>query len=439
MALFSASSVILPQYIRTDLKEKVMSNYPTQDQPSWSGRSSRDEQLGRSSRDPYRNQEPGGQEFGGGQRRQWQQEAGRHEGSYSDAPYNERDFYEQNSMNSNYGAQRGGRMQHRNEPWPRNEDRENYSAAGAYTSSSDYGRSDYPDSGQPATGRYHSGGGRDSGQSNRGYGQTYGGVGANYSQQMQPPQMQEPAYWQNNRTQPQPFRGYRGDVFSQGDYGTPPSQYGYGLQRNIPQPGYFQAGDFSQRGGYTRSEYPEDSSYLYGHPHLHDNQQAGRSLGTQNWQEREGAQRGAFGLQSSHRGRGPQGYTRSDERIKEDICERLSEHHYIDASQIQVEVNQGVVTLEGSVDDRWQKYQTEDLADATSGVKDIQNRLNVSRASRQSAQWTSQSAAPQTASPQQNPQQNPQQQSATDAGMGKRPSGDKAGDAMRGKPGTTTN
>jgi hypothetical protein len=247
---------------------------------------------------------------------------------------------------------------------------------------------------------------------------------------MQPQQMQEPAYWQHNQNQP--YRSYQADAFSQRDYGNPQSQPGFGLRHNIPQPGYFQAGDFSQRGGYTRSEYPEDNTYLYGHPH--DNRQAGHSLGTQNWQEREGAQRGAFGLQNSHRGRGPQGYTRSDERIKEDICERLSEHHYIDASQIQVEVNQGVVTLEGSVDDRWQKYQTEDLADATSGVKDIQNRLNVSRASRQSAQWTSQPASPQTANPQQ--PASAQQQSAADTGMGKRPT-DKTGDAMRGKPGTT--
>lgn len=367
-----------------------MSNYPSQGHPSqdqsWTGRPRRDE---RSNRDPS-------QEYDRGQRRQWPQEGGRSsEGQYGGASYNEREFYDDNPMNSNYGAQRGGRFQHRSEPWPRNEDRENYSAAGDYS-----GRDYLEDNGQPSTSRYHAAGGRrDYGQRNTGYNQPYG----------------------------QSQGDYEGDAFAQNAYGGAPAQHG--LPRNVPQPGYFQAGDFSQRGGYTRSEYPEDTSYLYGHPHFQQNQQAGQSLGTQDWQERQGAQRGAFGLQSTHRGRGPQGYTRSDERIREDVCERLSEHHYIDASQIRVEVNDGVVTLEGTVDDRWQKYQTEDLVDATSGVKDIQNRLNVSRASQQSSQWTAQPASPQSANP---------QPSSTD-GSARRAGGEKAGDASRGKPGTGPN
>ncbi len=396
-----------------------MPNHPSQDHPS------QDQQFGRGYRDPYRDTE-----YGDGQRRQWPQEGGRSEGSYGNAPYNEREFYELNAMSSNYGAPRGGRPQHRNDPWPRNEDRENYSAAG------EYGKADYrEDNGQPATGRYHAAGNRRDyaagGQGNRGYNQAYRDYGQNFgsSPGTNYSQMQEPTPWRDNQTQLQPFRGYQGDPLPQGDYyGVAPSQYG--MPRNIPQPGYFQAGDFSQRAGYTRSEYPEDTSYLYGHPHYRDNQQAGRSLETQNWQEREGAQRGAFGLQSSHRGLGPQGYTRSDERIKEDVCERLSEHHYIDASLIRVEVSQGVVTLEGAVDDRWQKYQTEDLVDAISGVKDIQNRLNVSRASRQSAQWTAQPATPQSANP---------QQSGADTGASKRPIGEKSSETTRGKPGLGAN
>jgi osmotically-inducible protein OsmY len=99
----------------------------------------------------------------------------------------------------------------------------------------------------------------------------------------------------------------------------------------------------------------------------------------QSWQECDNAQTGAFGMQS-YRGKGPRGYARSDERIKEDVCERLSEHHYIDATDVSVEVKDGVVTLEGAVGDRWQKYQAEDLTDTISGVKDISNRLTVKRA-----------------------------------------------------------
>lgn len=89
---------------------------------------------------------------------------------------------------------------------------------------------------------------------------------------------------------------------------------------------------------------------------------------------------GAFGLeQTTHRGKGPKGYTRTDERIREEICECLSDDHRIDASEISVAVKEGVVTLEGSVFDRAQKHRVEDIADRCSGVKDVQNSLRVTQ------------------------------------------------------------
>ena len=39
-----------------------------------------------------------------------------------------------------------------------------------------------------------------------------------------------------------------------------------------------------------------------------------------------------------HRGRGPKGYTRSDERIREDVNDRLSDDPFVDASEIEVMV-----------------------------------------------------------------------------------------------------
>jgi hypothetical protein len=78
----------------------------------------------------------------------------------------------------------------------------------------------------------------------------------------------------------------------------------------------------------------------------------------------------------SHRGRGPRGYTRSDERLLEMICERLTEDPRIDASDIEVEVQQQVVTLRGSVQDRYTKYAVEELAE-NAGARDIQNQLRV--------------------------------------------------------------
>ena len=78
-----------------------------------------------------------------------------------------------------------------------------------------------------------------------------------------------------------------------------------------------------------------------------------------------------------HQGRGPKNYERSDERVREDICERLARDPHVDASEITVIVKAGVVTLEGSIAERIQKHRAEDIADSCSGVKDVQNRLNV--------------------------------------------------------------
>jgi hypothetical protein len=75
-------------------------------------------------------------------------------------------------------------------------------------------------------------------------------------------------------------------------------------------------------------------------------------------------------------GKGPKGYTRSDERIREEICERLSEG-YLDASDIEVVVQDGEVTLTGSIADRRTKRLAEELADGVRGVKDIENRLKL--------------------------------------------------------------
>jgi hypothetical protein len=82
---------------------------------------------------------------------------------------------------------------------------------------------------------------------------------------------------------------------------------------------------------------------------------------------------------SGHRGRGPRDYTRSDARITEDLNERLTDDDDLDASNITVRVNDGVATLEGTVESRWLKHRAEDIADSCSGVKDVRNELRVSR------------------------------------------------------------
>ena len=76
-------------------------------------------------------------------------------------------------------------------------------------------------------------------------------------------------------------------------------------------------------------------------------------------------------------GRGPKGYTRSDERIREDISDRLEQHGEIDATEIEVRVANGEVTLEGTVEDRWMKRLAEDVTEDCPGVKQVNNRIRI--------------------------------------------------------------
>ena len=83
-----------------------------------------------------------------------------------------------------------------------------------------------------------------------------------------------------------------------------------------------------------------------------------------------------------HRGKGPKGYTRSDDRIKEDINDRLSDDVFIDASEIDVTVSKGEVTLTGTVETRSAKRRAEDIAEEVSGVKNVENRLRLASSPR---------------------------------------------------------
>jgi len=92
--------------------------------------------------------------------------------------------------------------------------------------------------------------------------------------------------------------------------------------------------------------------------------------------DEEAQRRRRMDEQRPHRGKGPKGYRRSDERIKEDINDRLSEG-YIDATEIMVMVENGEVTLTGTVNSRSDKRRAEDIAEYVSGVSNVENRLRV--------------------------------------------------------------
>lgn len=77
-------------------------------------------------------------------------------------------------------------------------------------------------------------------------------------------------------------------------------------------------------------------------------------------------------------GRGPKGYQRSDSRIHEELCDRLM-MSWMDAENVDVQVKDGEITLQGTVKSRDEKRAIEALAESVLGVKDVHNSLRVQR------------------------------------------------------------
>lgn len=88
------------------------------------------------------------------------------------------------------------------------------------------------------------------------------------------------------------------------------------------------------------------------------------------------AQRG-YERRGRFAGRGPKGYRRSDERLREEACDLLTDDPEIDASEVTVTVKDGAVTLEGSVPERRMKRDAGDCIEAISGVRQVHNRLRI--------------------------------------------------------------
>lgn len=78
-----------------------------------------------------------------------------------------------------------------------------------------------------------------------------------------------------------------------------------------------------------------------------------------------------------HRGKGPRTFQRSDVKILDDVHDILLEDAYVDASEIEIDVQKGEVILTGYVEDRNMKRRVDDLIDGISGVKHFENRLRV--------------------------------------------------------------
>lgn len=161
--------------------------------------------------------------------------------------------------------------------------------------------------------------------------------------------------------------GYlRGGEFERGsdrgDFGA--DQYRRDVENRPFESGYrgggYLGGDWSRERGYRPNDYGDFNRGDY---------------------VRGGYLQGTASERPSFRGRGPKNYQRSDERIREDVCERLTFDDQVDATEIEVSVSTGNVTLSGRVDDRWAKRRAEDIAESIPGVRDVQNQIRVARES----------------------------------------------------------
>ena len=261
--------------------------------------------------------------------------------------------YEESEWQSSdpYPPQIYGNRQQTAEPWPGDRG----------------GRGQYEDWNDQQN-RYYEGGETAYGQDQAGrfYGTGQGGIPANERQGGYGPPRR--GLYAGSR------RRYGEESYGPGGFGGRGSQggsYGYGSGSGYGQ-------DMSA-GRYGSRDFPESaygspsSSYTRGQGEFN---RFGASFGDQGSQEDD--VRIWQGMSSSAR-RGPKGYTRSDERIREDVCEQLSHAPYLDVGEVSVEVESGKVTLTGEVPERRMKHAIEDIADHCLGVQDVENRITVLR------------------------------------------------------------
>ena len=191
-----------------------------------------------------------------------------------------------------------------------------------------------------------------------------------------------------------------------GNYGNP-NDYGDNPNRNysaqgMRDPRYGNPG-FSDRqrqgsnGGssdnYERGNYGNYADYRSSGTRFSEGTQGRYGSHTEGWNNNEdsnldrslGRRDNYDSGQNSHRGKGPKNYKRSDSRIQEDINDALTDHHNVDASDIEVEVKDGVAILSGTVDNRDAKRRAENAIDYISGVHNVENRIHVKSDSRSSS------------------------------------------------------
>jgi len=240
-------------------------------------------------------------------------------------------------------------------------------------------------------GREQFGRGREEWQGSRGFNQGYGqGYGQNFGQ----------GYGGYGRGMNQ-WEGQQGQSFGRGEYGGEfgRGEYGRGMNDWQGNRDYVQG----YGGSAGRDDWSSGRRQEFGRGGMSDwqgnrgrgqEQSFGQGSGQGYGQGYSGSGRrmdewggGSMrGNQGRFHGIGPKGYQRSDERIREEINEQMMWHGDLDASNIEVQVSNGVVTLTGTVDNRWDKRMAEDLAEQMRGVHDVHNQIQVRRQNEMSQQ-----------------------------------------------------
>jgi osmotically-inducible protein OsmY len=156
----------------------------------------------------------------------------------------------------------------------------------------------------------------------------------------------------------------------------------FGAARNEWQSQPQRSGRFGEGGGYfdEGSRYGESGRYeRFGEGGFDESRR--QRFGSES--SDFGGERGSWGglgrrsESGQFAGRGPKNYRRSDQRIQEEVCDRLTSDPQVDASEIQVSVKDGEITLEGTVGERRMKRLAEDCAESVAGVNQVHNRLRV--------------------------------------------------------------
>jgi osmotically-inducible protein OsmY len=270
--------------------------------------------------------------------------------SRDDERFGERSQYGQSSYGQQgqqgqgqYGQGHYGEGQHGQREYGRGSQRD-YSSGDSYRSS---------DAGQ---GYGWQGGYGNQGQS--GYGGQYRGLsGREYWQHRDDRDDRHLQSSYGQQTYGQSGYGQSGQYGQGGQYG----QSGYGQQGHSGSSGYGQGGYIGSQEYRSRDYLDRDRDIRRG---MDDDNDKGLLQRAGEWIERK-------------IGKAPKGYNRSDERIREDVCDRLMQRWEVDASDVDVQVKDGEVILSGVVIERRAKRMIEDIAEDVLGVKDVTNHIKV--------------------------------------------------------------